>query len=60
MTKTELLVKVNSKIRPKLYFYLPNITFLLSHAAFFRLQEKHPPRCYTVHARFVRNVLKDL
>ena len=33
MTKTELLVKVDSKIRPKLYCYLPNITFLLSHAA---------------------------
>ena len=59
MTKTELLVKVNSKIRPKLYCYLPNITFLLSHAAFFYLREKHAPPCYTVHARFVRNVLKD-
>ncbi len=45
MTKTELLVKVNSKIRPKLYFYLPSITFLLSHTAFFYLREKHasPP-----------------
>ena len=43
MTKTELLVKVDSKIRPKLYCYLRNITFLLSHAAFFYLREKHPP-----------------
>ena len=60
MNKTELFVKVNSKIHPKLYFYLPNITFLLSHAAFFYLCEKHPPLCYAVHVRFVRNVLKDL
>ncbi len=54
MTKTELLAKVDSKIRAKLYCYLPNITFLLSHAAFFYLRELHCPR------EIVRNVLKDL
>ncbi len=58
MTKTELLVKVSSKIHPKLYCYLPNITFLLSHLSFFCLHQKHPPPCYTVHTRFVHNVLK--
>ncbi len=60
MTKTELLVKVDSKIRPKLYCYLPNITFLLSHAAFFYLREKHPPPLLHCPREIVRNVLKDL
>ncbi len=58
MTKTELLVKVDSKIRPKLYCYLPNITF--SHAAFFYLREKHPPPLLHCPREIVRIVLKDL
>ena len=53
MTKTELLLKVDSKIHPKLYCYLPNITFLLSHAAFFYLREKHPPPPVTPKSKYI-------
>ena len=59
MTKTELLGKVDSEIRPKLYFYLPNITFLLSHAAFFYFVKKIQPPLLHCPREIVRDVLKD-